>query len=76
MSESLAWTMAGLLLGTNLFWAYTVQRLINKLMSRNYFDLTLAESSKKVKTKSIVAESNGVETYDDPELGSLTEVLQ
>ncbi len=76
MSDAIAWTMVGMLIGTNVFWAYTCQRLINKLMSRNYFDLTLAESSNKVKTKSIVTESKGDGYFDDEELGSITEVLQ
>lgn len=41
--------MVGLNVVQFFFWAYQVQRLVEKLMSRNYYDYQVAESINKAK---------------------------
>lgn len=36
-----------LLIGTNVFWAWQVHRLVNKLMSRNYFEFKEADKPRE-----------------------------
>lgn len=61
---------------SNIFWAYQCHRLVNKLMSRNYFDVRLADQSVKVNDKNKRADEPRAQEFDDPGFGAVTEVLQ
>lgn len=63
--------LAVLLLASNAFWAYTVHKLINKLMSRNYFEFKDAELKTEEKPKTIK-----VPVEDHEDFGGLSELTQ
>lgn len=44
--ETWAAVMCAALVASNVYWAVTVQKLINKLMSRNYYEYLQAEALK------------------------------
>lgn len=43
------WLLVLLLLVSNIFWVYNTQKLINKLMSRNFYEYLQTESAFKSK---------------------------
>lgn len=43
------WTLLALLILQQGFYSYTIQRLINKIMSRNYAEVLQAEASVRVR---------------------------
>lgn len=64
------------LLLTNAFWAWQTQRLINKLMSRNYFEFKEAElSADKLKGKLINSAHEAAVVFDDSHMGSVKEIF-
>lgn len=68
--------VGALLVLTNLFWAGVVVALINRLMSRNYFEFKEASLIAEKKTGKLKAEPQGLQTIDDAQFGSVSEIMQ
>lgn len=60
--------LAILLVGTNAYWAFINQKLINKLMSRNYHEYQVASTIQE--NKSVKVEEP--ENFHPEDLGNLT----
>lgn len=58
-----------LLVGSNIFWALNTQKLINKLMSRSYFEFKEAELKSDEKPSMIKMQGDDTEDF-----GALTEL--
>lgn len=68
-------TLAILLLASNAFWAWQTHRLVNKLMSRNYFEFKEAGlSAEKLKGK-IKTQPQEVQALTHDELGAVSELF-
>lgn len=61
-----------LLLFSNIFWAWNTQRLINKLMSRNYFEFKEADLKTDKKPKTMGAQPDFAPVDD---MGQLSELM-
>lgn len=62
-----------LFLSSNIFWAIVVNKLINKLMSRDYFNYKVSESvDDKVKKKEI---KNTDPSFQEENYGQLHELM-
>lgn len=55
---------------SNMFWAWHVHVLVNKLMSRNFFEYREATLKTDKKNKTITP---GL--HDDPDVGTMSELL-
>ncbi len=75
MSE--LFVIGALLIFTNLFWSFIVVALVNRLMSRNYFEFK--EASLRAEKKPGKLESSGtqeLQAIDDTQFGSVSEIIQ
>lgn len=63
------WAIIVLLFASNAFWAWNTHRLINKLMSRNYFEFKDATLKSEEKPKTIVRHHDDTEDF-----GALSEL--
>ena len=63
--------LIGLLVVSNAFWAFNTHRLINKLMSRNYFEFKDAQLKTDEKPKTIKVPVEDIEDF-----GGLSELTQ
>jgi hypothetical protein len=55
--------LAVLLVGSNVFWAFCTHRLINKLMSRSYFEFKQAELKSDEKPSTIKLPADDIEDF-------------
>lgn len=62
--------LLGLLIASNAYWAWNCHKLINKLMSRNYFEFKDATLKTDEKPKTIKMASDDTEDF-----GALSEVI-
>lgn len=74
MEQTNAW-LVGLLAMSNLYWAWQVHGLINKLMSRNYFEFKEAQLSAEKKKGTLKSNEPDTTPIDDAQLGAVTEIL-
>ena len=63
--------LAVVLLLTNAYWAYQVQTLLNKLMSRNYHEFKVADLQKNEKTQKIKKDTS----FNVDDMGQLQELM-
>ncbi len=63
------WVIIALLFLSNAFWAWNTQKLINKLMSRNYFEFKDASLKSEEKPKTIIRHHDDTEDF-----GALSEL--
>jgi len=63
--------LAGLLVLTNVFWVLNTHKLLNKLMSRNYFEFKSAELKPDEKQDTIKLQADEVEDF-----GALSELTR
>lgn len=55
--------LAFLLIASNVFWAWVTNKLVNKLMSRNYFEFKQADVPPVVSQKTIKLTQDETEDY-------------
>jgi hypothetical protein len=63
--------LVGLLVGSNVFWMLNTHKLINKLMSRNYFEFKSAELKPDEKSDTIKLQPDEIEDF-----GALSELTR
>ncbi len=63
--------LVGLLVGSNVFWAINSHKLLNKLMSRNYFEFNQAQLKSEKNADKIVLPPDETEDF-----GSLSELIR
>lgn len=71
-----AWVLSALLVFTNVFWALIVTALINRLMSRNYFEFKEASLIAEKKAGKLKAGTQELQAIDNAQFGSVSEIIQ
>ena len=74
ISES--WVVSALLVFTNIFWALVTTALVNRLMSRNYFEFKEASLIAEKKAGKLMGEPQEFQAVDDQHFGSVQEIMQ
>lgn len=64
-----------LFFATNVFWLVTVNRLINKMMSRNYGDYVQADKFKRPRIVPNQAEDPALEMLDKKRANELNQIM-
>lgn len=63
--------LGALLVATNIYWALVNNKLVNKLMSRNYSDYQVATTITEKKSAKI----DSLDNYHPEDLGNLSELV-